>query len=162
MNNQNVSKKIKKRGGLIKEFREFIIKGNVLDMAIGIIIGVAFGAVVNSAVNDIIMPPIGLLLGRINFANLFVILKEGHLPSPYNTVNAANEAGAVTLNYGLFINTIISFIIIALVVFLIIKAVNRFRKKEEPKPEESKDCPFCFSSIHIKAIKCPNCTADLK
>ncbi len=162
MNNQNDAKKIKKSGGFIKEFKEFIAKGNVLDMAIGIIIGVAFGAVVNSAVNDIIMPPIGLLLGKINFADMFVILKEGHLPSPYNTVSAANDAGAVTLNYGLFINTLISFIIIALVVFLIIKAANRFRKKEESKSEETKECPFCFSSIHIKAIKCPNCTADLK
>ena len=161
MNNKEDSKKLKKSGGFIKEFKAFILKGSVIDMAIGIIIGVAFGAVVNSAVNDIIMPPIGLLLGKINFANLFVVLKKGLVPPPYNTVSAANEAGAVTLNYGLFINTLVSFIIIALVVFIIIKAVNRVRKKE-PEPEEVKECPYCFSSIRIKAIKCPNCTANLK
>lgn len=97
-----------KKSGAIKEFREFVLRGNVIDMAIGIVIGVAFGAVVNSAVNDIIMPPIGLLLGKVNFANLFVVLRNGQTPPPYNTVSAASEAGAVTLNYGLFINTIIS------------------------------------------------------
>ena len=152
----------RKKSGAIKEFREFVLRGNVIDMAIGIVIGVAFGAVVNSAVNDIIMPPIGLLLGKVNFANLFVVLRNGQTPPPYNTVSAASEAGAVTLNYGLFINTIISFVIISLVIFGIIKLMNRFRKKEEPKPEDLKECPFCYSLINIKAVKCPSCTADLK
>ncbi len=162
MEEENNNEKSKKRGGLIKEFKEFIMRGNVIDMAIGIVIGVAFGTVINSAVNDIIMPPIGLLLGKVNFANLFAVLKQGSTPPPYNTVSAAGEAGAVTLNYGLFINTIISFIIISLVIFGIIKLMNRFRKKEEPKQEELKECPYCYSSINIKAVKCPNCTADLK
>jgi large conductance mechanosensitive channel len=147
---------------MIKEFKEFIMRGNVIDMAIGIVIGIAFGAVINSVVNDIIMPPIGLLLGKVNFANLFVVLRQGITPPPYNTVEAANEAGAVTLNYGLFINTVISFIIIALVVFGIVKLMNGLRKKEEVKPVEVKECPYCYSSINIKATRCPNCTSELK
>jgi len=147
---------------MIKEFKEFIMRGNVIDMAIGIVIGIAFGAVINSVVNDIIMPPIGLLLGKANFANLFVILRQGVTPPPYNTVEAANEAGAVTLNYGMFINSVINFIIIALVVFGIIKLMNSLRKKEEVKPAEVKECPYCYSSINIKATKCPNCTSELK
>ena len=162
MGKDNDGEKSKKRGGAIKEFKEFILKGNVIDLAIGIVIGVAFGTVVNSAVNDIIMPPIGLLLGKVNFANMFIVLKKGLTSPPYNTVEAASEAGAVTVNYGLFINTIISFIIIGLVIFGIVKLMNKYRKKEEPKPEETKECPYCYSSINIKAVKCPNCTADLK
>lgn len=158
---RNDEKNVKKNG-FIKEFKEFILRGNVIDLAIGIVIGVAFGTVVNSAVNDIIMPPIGLLLGKVNFANLFAVLRQGSTPPPYNTVSSAAEAGAVTLNYGLFINTIISFIIISLVIFGIIKLMNRFRRKEEAKPEETKECPYCYSSINIKAVKCPNCTSDLK
>ncbi len=161
MEKESKDKKTVKKKGFIREFKEFILRGNVIDMAIGIVIGVAFGAVVNSAVNDIIMPPIGLLLGKVNFANFFIVLKQGSTPSPYNTVSSAAEAGAVTLNYGLFINTLISFIIISFVIFGIIKLMNRFRKKEEAKPEETKECPYCYSSINVKAVKCPNCTSDL-
>ncbi|MBN1299312.1 MAG: large conductance mechanosensitive channel protein MscL [Actinobacteria bacterium] len=146
-----------------KEFKEFIFKGNVIDLAVGIIIGVAFSAIINSLVNDIIMPPIGLLLGRVDFANLFAVLKGGATPPPYLSLEAAKEAGAVTLNYGLFINTIISFLIIAIVIFFIIKALNSLKKKEEKAVKESlKTCPFCFTEIDIRATRCPNCTAELK
>jgi large conductance mechanosensitive channel len=155
-------KTLKKRNSFLKEFKDFILRGNVVDMAVGIVIGVAFGTVINSAVNDMIMPPIGLLLGKVNFANLFVVLRNGTTPPPYSTVAVANEAGAVTLNYGIFINAIISFIIIALVVYSIIKMMNRFNKKEEAKSPELKECPYCFSLINIKATKCPYCTSDLQ
>lgn len=157
----NGLKKKTEKSGFIKEFKDFIMHGNVIDMAIGIIIGIAFGAIVNSAVNDIIMPPIGLLLGKADFTNLFAILKQGSTPGPYVSLSDAKAAGAVTLNYGVFINTIISFVIVALVLFFIIKAVNRMRKKEEAKPVDTKECPFCYTTVNIKAIKCPNCTSDL-
>jgi large conductance mechanosensitive channel len=146
---------------MIKDFKEFIMRGNMVSMAIGIIIGIAFGAVISSLVNDIIMPPIGLLLGGVDFANLFVVLKEGAVAGPYLSLDAAREAGAVTLNYGIFVNAVISFIIIAIVLFFIIKAVNRLKKKEEKKIS-TKECPFCFTSIDIKATRCPNCTSELK
>lgn len=149
---------------MFKEFKEFAIKGNVIDMAVGIIIGAAFGSIVNSLVNDVIMPPIGLLLGKVDFSNLFIVLKEGtSAPSPYSTLAEAKKAGAVTLNFGLFINTIISFLIVAFSVFLLIKNVNRLkRQKEVPPPvPTTKECPYCFSTIPIKAIRCPNCTSDL-
>lgn len=157
----NGLKKKTEKSGFIKEFKDFIMHGNVIDMAIGIIIGIAFGAIVNSAVNDIIMPPIGLLLGKADFTNLFAILKQGSTPGPYVSLSDAKAAGAVTLNYGVFINTIISFVIVALVLFFIIKAVNRMRKKEEAKPVDTKECPFCYTTVNIKATKCPNCTSDL-
>ena len=144
-----------------KEFRDFILRGNVLDLAIGIVIGVAFSAIVNSFVNDIIMPPIGLGLGRVDFINLFAVLKEGSTAAPYLSLEAAREAGAVTLNYGIFINTVISFIIIALVLFFIIKAVNKLNKKEKAEVAV-KPCPYCFTSINIKATRCPNCTSEIK
>jgi large conductance mechanosensitive channel len=144
-----------------KDFKEFIMKGNAVSMAVGIVIGMAFGAIINSLVSDIIMPPIGLLLGNVDFANLFAVLKEGATSAPYLSLEAAREAGAVTLNYGVFINTIISFIIIAIVLFFIIRAVNRMEKKEEEKPS-TKECPFCFTSIDIKATRCPNCTSELE
>jgi len=144
-----------------KEFKEFIMRGSMLDLAIGIVIGVAFSAIINSLVNDIIMPPIGLALGKVDFANLFVVLREGSTASPYLTLEAAREAGAVTLNYGIFVNTIISFLIIALVLFFIIKAVNSVKKKEQAETV-TKSCPYCFSSIDIKATRCPNCTSELK
>ncbi|MCE5329751.1 large conductance mechanosensitive channel protein MscL [bacterium] len=150
-----------KKNGFIKEFKDFIMHGNVIDMAIGIVIGIAFGAIVNSAVNDIIMPPVGLLLGKADFTNLFAVLRQGSTPGPYVSLSDAKAAGAVTLNYGIFINTIISFVIIALVLFFIIKAVNRMQKKEEAKPADTKECPFCYTTINIKAVKCPNCTSDL-
>ena len=146
---------------MFKEFKEFAMKGNVLDMAVGIIIGAAFGPIVNSLVNDVIMPPIGLLLGNVDFSNIFAVLKEGKAAGPYASIAAAKAAGAVTMNFGLFINTIINFIIVAFAVFLLVKNVNRFRKTEEEAPTK-KDCPFCLSSIPIKATRCPSCTSELK
>jgi large conductance mechanosensitive channel len=137
------------------------MKGNVLDMAVGIIIGAAFGPIVNSLVNDIIMPPIGLLLGNVDFTNIFAVLKEGKAAGPYASLAVAKAAGAVSMNFGLFINTLINFLIVAFAVFILVKNVNRFRKQEEAAPT-TKDCPFCFSSIPIKATRCPNCTSELK
>lgn len=149
---------------MFREFKEFAMKGNVIDMAVGIIIGAAFGSIVNSLVNDVIMPPVGLLLGKVDFSNLFIVLKEGAAAPPYTTVAEAKKAGAVTLNFGLFINTIISFLIVSFSVFLLIKNVNRFkRQKEVPPPiPTTKECPYCFSTISVKAIRCPNCTSDLQ
>lgn len=146
-----------------KEFKEFAVKGNVIDMAVGIIIGAAFGKIVDSLVKDVIMPPIGLLLGNVDFTNLFVVLKDGPGgPADYATLEAAKAAGAVTINFGMFINTLISFIIVAFCVFLMIKGINRLKKAPVPPPPNTKDCPYCFTSIPQKAVKCPNCTADLK
>jgi large conductance mechanosensitive channel len=151
--------------GMVQEFKEFAVKGNVIDMAVGIIIGAAFGTIVKSLVSDILMPPIGLLLGNVDFSNLFIVLKEGAaVAGPYATLANANSAGAVTLNYGMFINTIISFVIVAFAIFMVIKNINRLKKKEEAKAAAptTKECPFCFSSVPLKAIKCPHCTSDLK
>ena len=120
---------------MLKEFKEFAMKGNVVDMAVGIVIGAAFGTIVSSLVSDVIMPPIGILLGNVDFSNLFYVVKEGAIPGPYETVAAAAEAGAVTINLGVFIMTIISFIIIALAVFFVIKGINNMRKQEEEAPE---------------------------
>jgi large conductance mechanosensitive channel len=143
-----------------KEFKNFVLKSNIVDLAIGIIIGVAFSAIVNSLVNDIIMPPIGLVLGKVDFSNLFVVLREGStIGAPYLSLAAAKQAGAVTLNYGAFINTIITFLIIAVVLFFIIKAINSFKKKEAVA---TKPCPYCFTTIDTKATRCPNCTSELK
>lgn len=148
---------------MVKEFKEFILRGNVMDMAIGIVIGVAFGTIVKSLVADVIMPPIGLLLGGVDFANLFAILKEGATPGAYATLAAAREAGAVTINYGAFINTLIGFVILAFVIFLVVRGVNRLRRPAPaPAPAPTKDCPFCLSAIPIKATRCPNCTSELK
>jgi len=150
--------------GMMKEFREFAVRGNVVDMAVGIIIGAAFGTIVKSLVSDVIMPPIGLLLGNVDFTNLFIVIKEGAQVGPYATLELANKAGAVTLNYGVFINTIISFLIVAFAVFLLIRNINRLKKKEEAPPAEptTKECPYCFSTISIKAVRCPNCTTELQ
>lgn len=146
---------------MFKEFKEFAVKGNVVDMAVGIIIGAAFGTIIKSFVSDIIMPPIGLLLGNVDFANLFVVIKEGAAAGPFATLADAQEAGAVTLNYGLFINTIVSFAIIAFAVFLVIRNINKFRKQEEEE-ESTKECPHCLSTIAINATRCAFCAADLK
>jgi large conductance mechanosensitive channel len=149
----------KRRVSMFKEFREFAMRGNVLDMAVGIIIGVAFGAIVTSLVNDIIMPPIGLALGGIDFSNLFVNLSGGS----YASLSAAEEAGAVTINYGVFVNTVINFIIIAFVLFLVVRSMNKLRRKEEtPAEPTTKECPFCIAQIPIEATRCPHCTSQIK
>jgi large conductance mechanosensitive channel len=149
---------------MLKEFKEFAMKGNVIDMAVGIIIGAAFGTIVNSLVQDVIMPPIGLLLGNVDFSNIFAVLKEGKVAGPYASVATAKSAGAVTINFGVFINTIISFILIAFAVFLLVRTINKLRRGEEAPPlvPTTKECTYCFSSIPIKATRCPNCTSELK
>jgi large conductance mechanosensitive channel len=151
-------------GSMLKEFKEFVVRGNVVDMAVGIIIGAAFGTVINSLVSDVIMPPIGMLLGNVDFSNLFITLLEGEIVGPYVSLADAQAAGAVTINYGLFINTIISFLIIAFVVFLLIRTVNRLHREEEAPPKEptTKECPFCKSEIHIHASRCPQCTSQFE
>jgi len=148
---------------VLKEFKQFAVKGNVVDMAVGIIIGVAFGAIVKSLVDDIVMPPIGLLLGNVDFSNLFVVLKTGATPGPYETMAAAKAAGAVTWNYGFFINQVVNFLIIAFSIFLLVKNMNRLEKKQEAPTVEPvvKTCPFCQTNIPIKATRCPNCTSTL-
>jgi large conductance mechanosensitive channel len=138
------------------------MRGKVIDMAVGIIIGAAFGTIIKSLVDDVIMPPIGLLLGNVDFSNLFVVIREGKAAGAYETLAAAKAAGAVTMNYGVFINTIISFLIVAFAVFMLIRAVNTL-KKETPQPDETtKECPYCLSVIPIKASRCAHCTADIK
>ena len=151
---------------MLKEFREFIMRGNVVDMAVGIIIGAAFGVIVTSLVRDMLMPPIGLLLGDADFANLFVVLQEGTPVGPYNSLTEAQGAGAVTVNYGLFIMAIISFIIVAFAVFMLIRYINRVRRSMEA-PEvtaepTTRECPYCLSNIPIKATRCAHCTSELK
>lgn len=149
---------------MFKEFREFAMRGSVLDMAVGIIIGAAFGTIVSSLVADVLMPPIGLLLGKVDFANLYVLLTAGQTPGPYASLAAAQQAGAVTLNYGQFINKIISFLIVAFSLFLIIRSMNRMKKAEAPAPAPAptmKDCPFCATAVPLKAVRCPHCTSEL-
>jgi large conductance mechanosensitive channel len=143
-----------------KEFKEFALRGNVLDMAVGIIIGAAFGKIVSSFVNDVLMPPVGLLLGKADFSNLFITLSS----QSFATLEDAKKAGAVTIKYGLFFNTIIDFILVALAVFLMIRQINRMKRQPEPAPAvpTTKECPYCFSVIPIKATRCPNCTSELK
>jgi large conductance mechanosensitive channel len=149
-------------GPMLKEFKEFAMKGNVIDMAVGIIIGAAFGTIIKSMVDDVIMPPIGLLLGNVDFSNIFAVIREGKLPGPYPTLAAAKAGGAVTVNVGVFVNTIISFLIVAFSVFLIIRSVNRLKKQAPPPDPATKVCPFCMSVIPIKATRCAHCTSDLK
>lgn len=146
----------------MKEFKEFIMRGNVVDMAVGIIIGAAFVTIVKSLVDDIIMPPIGFLLGNIDFTNFFVVLKEGKVAGDYATLAAAKEAGAVTINYGFFINTVISFLVVAFCVYILVKNVNRLKKAPVPLEDNAKECPYCLSMIPVKATRCPHCTSELK
>jgi large conductance mechanosensitive channel len=148
---------------MLKEFKEFAMRGNVVDMAVGIIIGAAFGTIVKSLVDDVIMPPIGLLLGNVDFSNLFLVLKQGAAGGAFATVAEAQKAGAVTLNYGMFINTVISFVIVAFSVFLLIRGMNRLTRKEEAPAEAptTKECPHCLSTIPIKATRCAFCTSAL-
>lgn len=148
---------------MFKEFKEFAMRGNVVDMAVGIIIGGAFGTIVKSLVSDVLMPPLGLLLGGVDFSSFFVVLKQGKLAGPYHALADAQAAGAVTLNYGMFINTVISFLIMAFAVFLLVKGINNLRRRQEaaaPEPT-TKDCSYCFSAIPLKATRCPHCTSQL-
>ncbi len=148
---------------MLKEFKAFAMRGNVLDLAVGIIIGGAFGTIVKSLVEDVIMPPIGLALGNVDFTNLFVVLKEGaKAAGPYETLTAAKAAGAVTINYGVFINAIIAFLIVAFAVFLIVRAANRLQPVEATAAPTTKDCPYCRTPIPLAATRCPNCTSDLR
>ena len=148
---------------MASEFKDFAVRGSVVDMAVGIIMGGAFGTIAKSLVNDVIMPPIGLLLGGVDFANLFVVVKEGSTAAPYASLALAQEAGAVTINYGIFFNNVVSFLIVALVVFYLIRGINSLKRKEEAAPEDptTKDCKFCASAIPIKATRCPTCTSEL-
>jgi len=148
---------------MLKEFKEFAMKGNVLDMAVGIVIGAAFGLIIASLVADILMPPVGLLLGNADFSNIFSVLKEGKVAGPYATPAAAKAAGAVTMNWGIFINTIINFVIVAFAIFLLIKGVNAMRREKEAPPAEAttKECPYCLSVIPLKARRCPHCTSEV-
>ncbi len=146
---------------MLKDFKDFAMKGNVIDLAVGVIIGGAFGKIVTSLVNDIVMPPIGLLLGKVDFTNLFITLSG----EKFKTLAAAQEAGAVTLNVGVFLNTLVNFLIVALVIFVVVKQVNRLEKKtqkeEEAKPATTKECPYCLSTIPLKATRCSACTSEL-
>jgi large conductance mechanosensitive channel len=148
---------------MLKDFKEFAMRGNVVDMAVGIVIGAAFGTVIKSLVADVIMPPIGLLLGNVDFSNLFIILKAGKVAGPYISLAAAQAAGAVTLNLGLFINTIVSFVIVAFAVFLLVRGINQLRREQEAPPAAptTKECPYCLSEIPLKASRCPHCTSEL-
>jgi large conductance mechanosensitive channel len=148
---------------MLKEFKEFAMKGNVLDMAVGIVIGAAFGLIIASLVADILMPPVGLLLGNADFSNIFSVLKEGKVAGPYATPAAAKAAGAVTINWGIFIGTIINFVIVAFAIFLLIKGVNTMRREKEAPPAEAttKECPYCLSVIPLKARRCPHCTSEV-
>jgi large conductance mechanosensitive channel len=144
---------------MLKEFKEFAMRGNVLDMAIGIIIGAAFGKIVSSFVSDILMPPVGLVLGRVNFADLFINLSD----KPVITLAEAKAAGAATINYGLFLNTVIDFAIVAFVIFLLVRQINRLKRQEEALPAPTtRECPQCAMMIPLKARRCPQCTSDLK
>ena len=148
---------------MFKEFKAFIMRGNVLDLAVGIIIGAAFGTVVKSLVDDVVMPPVGLALGDVDFANLFLLLKEGtKAAAPYPTLADAQAAGGVTINYGQFINNLVTFTIVAFAVFLIVRAANRLRPQEAAAAPSTKDCPYCRMPIPVSAVRCPHCTSELK
>jgi large conductance mechanosensitive channel len=142
---------------MLKEFKEFIMRGNVMDMAVGIVIGAAFGKIVTSFVNDILMPPIGRMLGNMDFSNLFINLSGRE----YATLAEAKKAGAATINYGLFLNSLIDFLIIALVIFLLVRQINRLKREPLPSLPTDKECSYCFSSIPLKAVRCPHCTSEL-
>ncbi len=143
---------------MLKEFKEFALRGNVLDMAVGIILGTAFGKIVSSLVNDVLMPPIGLLLGKADFSNLFLTLSG----EDFATLEQARAAGAVTVNYGVFVNTVLDFLLVALAVFVLVRQVNRLhRKQEAATAPTTRDCPFCYSTISVRATRCAFCTAEL-
>jgi large conductance mechanosensitive channel len=149
---------------MLDEYKKFAIRGSVVDMAVGIIIGAAFNGVVQSLVKDVLTPPLGLLMGDVDFTNLFVVLKEGPTPGPYPTLEAAQSAGAVTLNLGVFVNTAISFLIVSFAVFMLVRYINRLREPEaapEPVVPTVKKCPYCVSDVPVAATRCPHCTSEL-
>ena len=150
---------------MFKEFKEFAVKGNVVDMAVGIIIGGAFGTIVNTMVSQVLMPPLGLLVGGVDFSNLYIVLKEGaKVAAPYATLADAKAAGAVTINYGIFLNSVISFLIMAFAVFLLVKTINTIRRDEKqisPSPA-TKESTYCISNVQIKATRCPACTSEIR
>jgi large conductance mechanosensitive channel len=154
---------VDKKPSVLAEFKAFVMRGNVLDLAVGIVVGAAFGAVVNSFVNDVLMPPLGWLLGNVDFSNMFAVLKDGKTPGPYTSLELAKSAGAITWRFGLFINTIVSFVIIAAAVFLVVKVVSRLMPKPAPvvAAPTTKTCPFCATEIPLAAKRCPNCTSEL-
>jgi len=150
----------------MNDFKAFVLRGSVVDLAIGIVIGVAFGAIVSSLVNDVLMPPIGLALGKLDFSNMLAVLKEGTTPGPYASLAAAKAAGAVTINYGFFVNTVINFLIVAAAVFFfVVRPVNRMMAPKKaataPAASTTRECPYCYSNIPVKATRCPNCTSEL-
>lgn len=146
---------------MLQEFKKFAMRGNVVDMAVGIIIGGAFGTIVKSLVSDVIMPPIGLALGGVDFSDLFITLQDGATAGPYTTLEGAQAAGAVIISYGVFVNAVISFLIVAFAVFLLIKSINKLQADEEEEEVTTKDCPFCLSSIPLAATRCPSCTSEV-
>ena len=148
---------------MLKDFKEFAMRGNVVDMAVGLVIGAAFATIVKSLVADVLMPPVGLMLGGVDFANLFAIIRDGSTAGPFSTLAAAQSSGAVTINYGVFLNTIISFIIIAAAIFMVVNTLNKMKREEQAAPAEptEKDCSHCFTMIPIKATRCPHCTSEL-
>ena len=147
---------------MLKEFRQFIMRGNVIDLAVAVIIGAAFGAIVKALVDHVIMPPIGLLLGGIDFSNLYIMLKQGSPPGPYASLADAQTAGAVTLNYGLFVNAVVTFVIIAFVIFMIIRSLNRIQRPKVAPAPTTRECPYCKTTISLAATRCPNCTSQLQ
>jgi len=147
---------------VLREFREFAVRGNMIDMAVGIIIGAAFGAIVASLVDDIIMPPVGLILGGVRFEDLFLVLRAGEPRASYLTLEDAKEAGAVTLNYGMFINRLVTFLIVAFAVFMLVRMINRLRRQGGPAAPADRPCPFCAMTIPLRAIRCPHCTSAIE
>jgi large conductance mechanosensitive channel len=145
---------------MFKEFREFAVRGSVVDLAVGLILGASFGTVVKSVVDDLLMPPLGLVTGGMDFADQFVLLRAGNPPGPYLSLEQAKTAGAVTMNYGAFLNNVVGFVLVAFAVFVLVRAVNRLRR-EEPPPPNSKSCPFCATDIPAAAVRCPHCTSEL-
>ncbi len=147
---------------LLKEFREFAVKGNVVDMAVGVMIGASFAAVVKTLVDEVVMPPIGLLTGKVDFADKYLLLRDGTTPAPYATLAEAKKAGAVVMTYGVFVNAVVSFLMVSLVLFFVVRWMNALRKSDTPAPATTKPCTFCKSEIHLEARRCPNCTSELE
>lgn len=148
--------------GMIQEFKEFALKGNVIDMAVGIVIGAAFGTVVKTLVDEILMPPLGLLTGKVDFSDKYLLLREGTKPAPYSTLADAKQSGAVLIGYGQLLNTLLSFLVVALALFFVVRWINRLRRPDAPPPPNTKTCPFCKSTIDKDAVRCAHCTSQLE